>query len=152
MRVTCYSVPGSPHFTFWEYKTTTFFICSWIFFHSDRILTRFQLGKLLLMLKINLLWKIWLYKKGETCVQTPPPLKRCYGRRLWCGFWPVLHQFWPLFSRKWGWKCINTIYACLFKVIIEEIKPQNCHADTSTKVSESLSFGRNHYYFRREKH
>ena len=38
-----------------------------------------------------------------------------------------------------------------FQVIIEEIEPQNCHADTCTKVSESLSFGCNRYYFRREK-
>ena len=89
----CYSVPyntGSPYFTFcqgWEHKTTTFFFCSWTFFHSDRILARFQLGKLLLMLKINLLRKSWPYKKGETCVQIPPPLRRCYGRRLWKLVW-----------------------------------------------------------------
>ena len=38
-----------------------------------------------------------------------------------------------------------------FQVIIEEIEPQNCHADTCTKVSKSLSFGSNRYYFRREK-
>ena len=37
-------------------------------------------------------------------------------------------------------------------IIIEEIKPQNCHADTCTKVSESLSFGSHRFYFRREKH
>ena len=154
MRVTCYSVPVLPHFTFcqgWEHKTTTVFICSWTFFHSDRILARFQLGKL--MLKINILRKIWPYKKAETCVQTPPPLRRCYGRRLWKLVWILAcaSSFWPLFPRKQGWKCMNTIYACLFKVIIEEIEPQNCHADTCAKVSESLSFGCNRYYFRREK-
>ena len=45
----------------------------------------------------------------------------------------------------------NNLYTCLFKIIIEEIEPQNCYADTCTKVSESLTFGSNRYYFRREK-
>ena len=125
---------------------------NWTFFHSDWILARFHLGKLF-MLKIYLLWKIWPIRRVKP-VWIPPSLRRCYGRRLWKLVWILAcaSSFWPLFSRKRGWKCMNTIYACLFKVIIEEIDPQNCHADTCTKVSESLSFGSNRYYFRREKH
>ena len=48
--------------------------------------------------------KIWPYKKAETCVQTPPPLRRCYGRRLWKLVWILAcaSSFWPLFSRKQG--------------------------------------------------
>ena len=30
----------------------------------------------------------------------------------------------------------DEIYVCLFKIIIEEIEPWNCHANTCTKVSE----------------
>lgn len=47
-----------------------------------------------------------------------------------CAFLPVLYHF-GLFL-----KSEDEIYACLFKTIIEEIEPQNCHANTCTKVSE----------------
>ena len=48
-----------------------------------------------------------------------------------CGFSPVLHHFGLFFLDS-----EDEIYACLFKTIIEEIKPWNCHANTCTKVSE----------------
>ena len=48
-----------------------------------------------------------------------------------CGFSPVLHHFGLFFLES-----EDEIYACLFKTIIEEIEPRNCHANTYTKVSE----------------
>ena len=58
---------------------------NWTFFYSDWILARFHLGKLLLMLKIYLLWKIWPYKKGETCVDTPFPQKVLWEKAMETG-------------------------------------------------------------------
>ena len=58
---------------------------NWTFFDSDWILARFHLGKLLLMFKIYLLWKIWPYKKGETCVDTPFPQKVLWEKAMETG-------------------------------------------------------------------
>ena len=52
-----------------------------------------------------------------------------------CGFPPVLHHFGLFFL-----ETEDEIYACLFKTIIEEIEPRNCHANTCTKVSEREGF------------
>ena len=52
-----------------------------------------------------------------------------------CGFPPVLHHFSLFFL-----KTEDEIYACLFKTIMEEIEPRNCHTHTCTKVSEREGF------------
>ena len=62
-----------------------------------------------------------------------------YGN--WCGFSPELHHFGLFFSKARMKVHEHNIHLPFQGIIIEEIEPQNCHADTCTKVSKSLSFG-----------
>ena len=82
---------------------------------------------------VSLVQKIAKYFENWLFCKHPLPSEGAMGERYEnrCGFSPVLHRFGRLFLES-----EDKIYACRFKTIIEEIEPQNCHANTCTKVSE----------------
>ena len=97
--------------------------------HSDGILDRFQLGKLLL------LWKIWPHKNDERPVYRHPlPTEGAMGEGYEnrCGFSLVLHHFGLFFLES-----EDEIYPCLFKTIVTPI-----HVPKWAKESDSLLFSK----------
>ena len=68
------------------------------------------------------------------CTDTPSPQKVLWEKAMKTGVDSCLCFI--ILAFDFFLKSEDEIYACLFKTIIEEIEPRNCHANTYTKVSE----------------